>query len=120
MTEHSKFNWTVNTDAFDAVLAGLNEIHGSSSDDEKDGKKAKKEKKKKKAKKERQAKEAAEEVRGRGRGRTGVSRYSASFLKQPHPPLAVPAATGNQAIAWAGPPKLPTGPVGGQGVAGGV
>lgn len=64
MTEHSKFNWTVNTDAFDAVLAGLNEIHGSSSDDEHDDKKPKKEKKKKKAKKERQAKEA-EEVRAR-------------------------------------------------------
>jgi hypothetical protein len=64
VTEHSKFNWTVNTEAFDAVLAGLNEIHGSSSDDERDDKKATKQKKKKKAKKEREAKQA-EQVRVR-------------------------------------------------------
>lgn len=54
VTENSKFNWTVNTDAFDAVLKGLNEVHGNDEGSD-EGTKAKKEKKK--ARKEREAEE---------------------------------------------------------------
>jgi len=50
--------------------------------------------------------------------RTAVSRSEATHFEQLRPPLALPAATGNQAIAGANTPKLLTGPVGGQGVAG--
>ena len=47
----------------------------------------------------------------------GDTQSSNTFLCNLHPPLALPAATGNEGVAiWADPPKLLTGPVGGQGL----
>eukprot|EP00976_Prorocentrum_cordatum_P056924 1148529-Prorocentrum_minimum.AAC.4 len=81
VTENSKFNWTVNTQAFDAVLAGLNSVHGqtkSGSEGESEGDESEEEKKsandskvgkKKRKEKEKQSKKGKKKTQDSGKSK---------------------------------------------------